>query len=69
MPFIVQTPPSHPGIRRYVGNTATTQRRSTYQLVGSRALAIEFPNRASAGLAINHFSSLYGLEIIEVKNP
>lgn len=63
MPFIVETPQTHPGIKLYV--CQGEQKRQPI-LKGARADAIQYPRRFAAQMDIAKFSSLYGLIITEV---
>jgi hypothetical protein len=67
MPFIVETPQTHPGIRLYACKAPSTGRRPTYTLLGSRKDAVDFPDQASADNAVMQFSSLLGLEVVKVQ--
>lgn len=65
MPFIVETPATHPGIKLYVSNALPPSR--SIRLAGIRAEAIEYPTHVAAYVARSRLSSLYGLVIVEVK--
>lgn len=64
MPFIVETPATHPGIKLYVSKAAPPSR--SIRLAGVRDEAIQFPTRAAADAARGRLSSLYGLIIVDV---
>ncbi len=67
MPFIVETPQTHPGIRLYVTEVPSSGRRQRFALKGGKDHACRFPDRAEALNSLLHFSSLYGLVITEVE--
>ncbi len=64
MPFIVETPATHPGIRLYICRAEPPSRSLVLQ--GIKSEAIRFRRRIEAEVAIMRFSSLYGLLITEV---
>lgn len=66
MPFIVETPATHRGIKQYVTKGEPPSRAS--RLAGMKDEAIQFPTCLDADIARKRFSSLYGLVIIEI-NP
>lgn len=65
MPFIVETPQTHPGIKLYV--CAGPKPRQPI-MKGAKDEAIRYSRRFSAQLDIAKFSSLYGLIITEVQS-
>lgn len=67
MPFIVETGATHPGIKLYVTETASAGRRKAFSMEGKLDEAARFSTRSDAKNAAAQFSSMYGLEIIEVK--
>ncbi len=67
MPFIVETPQTHPGIKLYVNEVPGTGRRQAFALKGGKDGAHRFSTFADAMNSRMHFSSNYGLIISEVK--
>lgn len=65
MPFLVETPQTHLGIKLYVSPGILPSRAP--RLHGIRAEAIEYRTRPEAVAARGRFSSLYRLDIVEVK--
>lgn len=64
MPFIVETPQTHPGIKLYVCRAEPPLR--SLRMHGVLADAIRYPSWLEADVARNRLSSLYGLVITEV---
>lgn len=67
MPYIVETPPSHPGIKKYISRAEPPSR--SIRLAGIRDEAIRYATWVEADAARSRLSSLYGLVIIELTEP